>query len=191
MDVFEASKTHDPVTGAARAGFAATKQAVPQARSGLLPSLGASASSTWTERQFPGSQDLNPTSPTFGQELNDQEFNDHGWNAQLVQPILDMNAWFSLGSAKASVSAAQYDLAATEQELIVRVVVAYLNVLRAQDLLDTTLAEEAAVKRQLEQVQQRFDVGLVAITDVLESQAAYDSAVVRRIQADGDHDIFF
>ena len=43
---------------------------------------------------------------------------------------------------------------------------------------------------QLEQVQQRFDVGLVAITDVLESQAAYDNAVVRGIQAD-DYAISF
>ena len=72
-----------------------------------------------------------------------------------------------------------------------RVVQAYLNVLRAQDRLDATLAREAAVNRQLEQVQQRFDVGLVAITDVLEAQAGYDSTVVDRIQADGDRYIFF
>ena len=53
------------------------------------------------------------------------------------------------------------------------------------------VATPEAVKRQLEQVQQPFDVGLVAITDVLEAQAVYDNAVVRRIQADGDQDIFF
>ena len=40
-------------------------------------------------------------------------------------------------------------------------------------------------------MQQRFDVGLVAITDVLESQAAYDNAVVRGIQAEGDYAISF
>ena len=68
---------------------------------------------------------------------------------------------------------------------------AYLNILRAQDRLDTTKAEITAVKRQLEQVQQRFDVGLVAITDVLDSQAAYDNAVVRGIQAEGDYAISF
>ncbi|MEM7077980.1 MAG: TolC family outer membrane protein [Pseudomonadota bacterium] len=190
-DVYQAAKDNDPVVGAARAGYAATQQSVPQARSALLPRLGASASTTWTERQFPGSAVLDPTSPLFGQQVPDQNFNDHGWNAQLSQPILNLSSWFNLGAAKANVTAAEFDLFATEQELILRVVQAYLNVLRAQDLLDTTTAEEAAVKRQLEQVQQRFDVGLVAITDVLESQAAYDNAVVRRIQADGDHDIFF
>jgi outer membrane protein len=61
----------------------------------------------------------------------------------------------------------------------------------AQDLLEATQAAETAFKRQLEQVQQRFDVGLVAITDVLEAQAAADGAEVDRIQAEGDHDIFF
>ncbi len=191
LDVYNAAKDNDALLRASRAGYAASEQAVPQARSALLPSLGASASTTWTERSFPGSQVTDPTSPLFGMEVPDQNFNDHGWNAQLRAPILDMESWFNLSSARASVRAAGHDLDAAEQDLVLRVVQSYLNVLRAQDLLDSTNAEEAAVKRQLEQVQQRFDVGLVAITDVLESQAAYDSAVVRRIQADGDHDIFF
>ena len=190
LEVYESAKIHDAVTGAARANYAATEQAVPQARSALLPSLGASASTEWNEIDFPGSSNPTP-GPTFGQELPELEYNDNGWNAQLRAPILNMNGWFNVGSAKANVRAAEYSLAATEQNLIVRVVVAYLNVLRAQDLLDTTTAEEAAVRRQLEQVQQRFEVGLVAITDVLESQAVFDAAQVRRIQADGDHDIFF
>ena len=72
-----------------------------------------------------------------------------------------------------------------------RTVTRYVDVLRAQALLDATRSEEAAVQRQLEQVQQRFDVGLVAITDVLEAQAAFDASVVNRVQAVGDHDIFF
>ena len=191
MEVYQAAKDNDAVLRAARAGFAATRQSIPQARSALMPTLGASAQTSWNERKFPGSTITDVTSPLFGSELPDQEFNDHGWNAQLRLPILNMEGWYGLGAAKASVNAAQFDLNASEQILILRVVQAYLNVLRAQDLLDSTSAEEAAVKRQLEQVQQRFDVGLVAITDVLESQAVYDSAVVRRIQADGDQTIFF
>ena len=192
MDVYMDARDNDPVLSAARESYAASREAVPQARSALMPSLNASANTSWTEREFPGSSlSQDPADPVFGVQVPDQNFNEHGWNAQLAQPVLNMSAWFGLSSARASVAAAEFELAATEQELIVRVVRDYLNVLRAQDLLDTTEAEEAAVKRQLEQVQQRFDVGLVAITDVLESQAAYDSAVVRRIQADGDHNIFF
>ena len=192
LDVYVSAQQNDAFLRATREGFAATEQAVPQARAALLPSLGARATTSWTEREFPGSMLSNdPTSPLFGLQVPDQNFNDHGWSAQLSAPILNMESWFALSSVRASVSAARFDLQAAEQNLILRVAQAYLNVLRAQDLVDSTSAEEAAVKRQLEQVQQRFDVGLVAITDVLESRAVYDAAVVRRIQADGDHDIFF
>ena len=191
LEVYEAAVTNDAALRAARAGFDATEELVPQARSALMPNLVAGARTAWNEREFPGSRISDPNNPGNTRQIPDQEFNDHGWNAQLIQPLLDMESWYTLSSTKASVNAAEFDLRAAEQNLILRSVQSYLNVLRAQDLLDSTTAEEAAVKRQLEQVQQRFDVGLVAITDVLESQAAYDSAVVRRIQADGDHDIFF
>lgn len=195
MEVYGAAVDHDPVLGANQASFKARKEVVPQARSQLLPSVTTGASTTWTERSFPvpPRQDTNPASPTFGQvvDIPDQEFNEHAWQVRATQPLLDLEAWYNLRGAKASVEQGRYQLEATEQNLIVRVVQAYLNVLRARDLVESSVAEETAVKRQLEQVQQRFDVGLVAITDVLEAQAAFDGSVVRRIQADGDHEIFF
>ncbi len=193
-EVYQAARDHDPVLGAAEASFQASRQSVPQARAQLLPNVRASANTAWNEQEFPeGFIDTSPGSPTFGQSVPvpDQEFNERFWQAQLSQSVVNMERWFDLRAAKSSVASAEKQLDATRQNLIVRVIQAYLNVLRAQDLLDSTMAEEAAVKRQLEQVQQRFDVGLVAITDVLEAQAAYDNSVVRRIQADGDHEIFF
>ena len=53
---------------------------------------------------------------------------------------------------------------------------AYFDALRATDLLDTNIQEEEAALRSLEQTQQREEVGLVAITDVYDAQAAYDLA---------------
>ena len=191
LGVYQTAAEQDPIIGAAKAAYAAAKEQLPQARSALLPNVRGSVSTSKNVREFPGAVDTNPTSPTFDQSLQGQKYNDHGWNAQLRQPLVNVSSWFTVGSASASVKAAEYDLAAQEQDLIVRVVQAYLNILRAQDRLDTTNAEITAVKRQLEQVQQRFDVGLVAITDVLESQAAYDNAVVRGIQAEGDYAITY
>ena len=52
-------------------------------------------------------------------------------------------------------------------------------------------AEREAVSRQLEQVQQRFDVGLVAITDVLDATASYDNATVNVIEAEGAQVVTF
>ena len=187
--VYEIARVNDPVIGAARRGFEAQQQAAPQTRSALLPSISVTGNTRWNERNF-----LVPSDEAVaaaGQFNPDQNFNTHGWNAQLRQSVFNLANWHTWRSSKAQIKGAQWDLAATEQELLVRVATAYLNVLRAQDFLDSSLAQEAAVKRQLEQVQQRFDVGLVAITDVLESTAIYDNAVVQRIQADGDHDNFF
>ena len=181
LDVYKTAKDNDAVLGAANASFAASKELVPQARSLLLPSIGGQVNTSKTNRDI-----LLRGQPALG-----ETYNDNGWNAQLRQPVLNLASWYTLGSAKSSVKAASMQLEAESQDLIVRVIEAYLNILRTKDRLDTTSAEVTAVQRQLEQVQQRFEVGLVAITDVLESQAVYDSTVVRRIQAESDHDISF
>jgi len=192
LDVYNSAKASDPVLAGAQATHQARQQAMPQARSALLPNITLSGSKSDNTRKFPGAVFSNdPSDPLFGLAVPKQKFSDTVWQAEATQPLLDLESWYTYGSAKATVKQADAEFVAAEQNLIVRVVEAYLNVLRAQDRLDAATAEETAVKRQLEQVQQRFDVGLVAITDVLESTAAYDNASVRRIQADGDHDIFF
>ena len=182
-DVLRDAMTNDPKIGAARAGFLARNEIVAQSRSALLPQISAGGSNQDIRRQS-----LRASFP--GQDL-ESFFNQTQWQAEFRQPLLAAADYFSLRSAQAQRDAARNDLNASEQELLLRVSTAYFDVLRAQDQLDSATAEETAVKRQLEQVQQRFEVGLVAITDVLESQAVYDNAVVRRIQADGDHDIVF
>ena len=192
--LYDAAKANDPVLGAAKANYLARKQIVPQSRAALLPSISMGGSTSQNRRSFPGSRlDIDPNSPSFGQifTIPSQTSNSHGWNAQLRQPVFNAASWFNYRRAQALSVQADHDLANAERNLIVRVAAAYLNVLRAQARVEAARAEEQAVKRQLEQVQQRFDVGLVAITDVLESTAAYDASVVRRIQADGDHDVFF
>jgi len=71
---------------------------------------------------------------------------------------------------------------------MVRTIRAYLDVLVAQDTLAFTTAERKSLARQLEQAQQRFDVGLIAITDVLEAQSGFDRARSREIFAANEVD---
>ena len=59
----------------------------------------------------------------------------------------------------------------------------YFDVLAAEDRLTSIKADGEAIARQLEQAKQRFEVGLIAITDVQESQAAYDQSVANEIGA--------
>ncbi len=194
-DVYQAAVENDPVLGAAKQDYAAREEVVPQTRAGLLPSISLNGSTAYDRLEYPNGQfiDTNPASPNFGQlrGIPGQEFNTHAWQAQLVQPIIDVAAYYTYKSAQALKAQAKQDYVGSEQNLIVRTVGAYLDVLRSQAVLESTSAEEAAVKRQQEQVQQRFDVGLVAITDVLDATAAYDNVVVRRIQAERDQGIQF
>ncbi len=81
------------------------------------------------------------------------------------------------------VGQAEANYLAAEQDLLVRVADAYFNVLATEDVLASEQAAKEAIARQLEQAQKRFEVGLIAITDVQEAQAAYDQAVAAEIAA--------
>ena len=72
---------------------------------------------------------------------------------------------------------------AAQQDLIIRVAQRYFDVLAAEDRLTSISANRRAIARQLEQAKQRFEVGLIAITDVQESQAAYDTSAADEIGA--------
>ena len=63
--------------------------------------------------------------------------------------------------------------------------------LRAKENLETAQAENKAVKRQLEQTQQRFEVGLSAITDVHEAEASFDLSYAQLIGQEAALDISY
>jgi outer membrane protein len=96
-----------------------------------------------------------------------------------------LSTWYNFKGASELSEKAELDFRQNEQELITRSVETYFDVLRAFDNLSSSIGEEVAFKQQLDQTRQRFDVGLVAITDVNESQAAFDLAKVARLSNQG------
>jgi outer membrane protein len=76
------------------------------------------------------------------------------------------------------------DYEAARQALLMQVAEAYFNVLAAQETLVVEEAARAALSRQLEQAQRRFEVGLIPLTDVKETQAASEQAVVKTLTAE-------
>ena len=178
-EIYTLAVINDPQLGAAKAGFLARSEVVNQARAGLLPSISLNASTSQNERTI-----LRPSLPT-------ENYNDNGWQAVLRQPVFRLSNWFQFQQSKKIKAQAQAQFTAEQQELIYRVADNYLNILEAQDRWSAANAQREAVQRQLEQVQQRFDVGLVAITDVLESTAAYDSSTVNVIEAEGAQVVTF
>ncbi len=179
-DIYELALTNDPVLRAAEATFKADRELKKQGLARLLPQVTATA----------GYNDstLDSTSTRFDEttvSLQTLDFDTDGedevYTATLSQQIFNLPLWFSFKQSKQLSARAEAEFAKSQQELIVRTVEAYLNVLRAQDNLKSARAEERAIYRQLEQTQQRYEVGLIAITDVHEAQAAYDLSVVNRL----------
>ena len=105
------------------------------------------------------------------------------WQVQLRQTVFRWDQWVRYRQADKQVLQADVDYRVAELDLYTRVADAYFNVLAAEDTLAAKVAAREAIGRQLEQAQKRFEVGLIAITDVQEAQSGYDQAVAAEILA--------
>lgn len=183
---YQDALANDPVLASAVATNKLSQENFWTALSTLLPSVSASMNRGRSEfaRGRGGGGDL-PFMIAEGTSEN------AGWSVSLNQALFNAQAIFQYFAIRDQIKSADWDLVAAQQALALRVAQAYLDVLQAQDNLESSIAAEEAVKRQLEQVQQRFDVGLVAITDVLDATASHDLAVVDRLTAASTHGIFF
>jgi len=172
LDIYNLAVAGDPQIRQARAEFNATHTNVSQGLSQLLPSVTFTAN---TARQANGPAEANRFQQAFSYANG---FNSKGYGLNIRQSLLNFEAWYLFQAIRKSDEAAATSLARSEQELIQRVTGAYFDVLRSEDNLETFEAELEASARILEQQQERFAVGLVPITDVYDSQAAYDLARV-------------
>ncbi len=185
-DVYLLALKNDAKLKAAEATFRADRENEYIARSALLPQLNASGQYQEQDSKNTSTRiDLTSAPPAVASTTTDSDTQIETYTLQLDQKIFDLSAWFSFQSSKDSTKQAEAQLAADQQDLIIRTAQAYFNVLRARDNLEATRAEERATKRQLEQTQQRFDVGLIAITEVHESRAIYDTTLVQRLDQEG------
>ena len=125
-----------------------------------------------------------PDGTSSGRAFND-DYSSTGLSVKLSQPLLNVGNIAQIGVAQATTEKARYEYQTAEMDLMVRVTEAFFGVLRAEDSLNSALAQEKAIQRQLEQARQQFRVGLIPITGVNEAQAAYDGARAARIGAEG------
>lgn len=182
-EIYELSLRNDPQIRASEATYRAGLESEKLGLSGLLPQINANAGYQTSEAKSKGDIPLG----SVGNIPNDSKTkaDANTWGVSLDQRIFDMPAWFSFKQGKQLTRQAEAQFGADQQDLIVRVAEAYFDVLRSLDNLNASRAQEAANKRQLEQTQQRFDVGLIAITDVHEARAGYDLAVATRLADEG------
>ena len=173
-DVYELALKNDPLLKAAEATYRAGKENRSQGIAGLLPTLSVGGSTNWNEYRVE-------------EQIIDQ-YNSNSYLASLNQPIFRLDKWFQFERGTALSEAASAEFAYQQQETMIRVASAYFNVLNSIDSLNAARAEEKAIGRQKDLAKKRFDVGLAAITEVQETQAAFDLTVVSRIAREAQLD---
>jgi outer membrane protein len=180
VGVYEDAIKSDPQIRQAEANRRASREARPQAWSALLPQISGTLARTQdkqdgTQPEFTGS-----IAEAVPYTLNSTA---KGWSLNLRESLFSWSNWMAVKQADKEVAQAEATYLAAQQNLILRVAQAYFNVLSALDGLEANQASLEAISRQLDQANKRFEVGLIAITDVQEAKAARDTAAAAVIAA--------
>jgi outer membrane protein len=165
-EIFKQSQLHDPQLSAAKHTLDASTEGKKQAFAAFLPQVTGAWGKTKGDTESGGS-----LIPQQSFDIDTTR-----WNIGISQSLYDHKNYgnFKISKIQVLKSIADYDVA--YQDFILRVAQSYFNVLAAKDSLLFSKAEEKAIQRQLDQAEQRFEVGLAAITDVHEARARYDGA---------------
>ena len=172
LEIYNEALENDPTYKSAEYSYLADKEIVVQGRAALLPSITLSGTTNWNEY--------------YQNDVLQQEYNSFSKSARVTQPLFRLDTWFNFKRSKSLTNAAEADFAYEQQSLLLRTAELYFGVLRAIDNLNAAISEEKAIKKQLDQAQQRFEVGLSAITGVQEAQLAFDLSKAARISTEGN-----
>ncbi len=180
IEIYSIALTSDPLLREADANLQATMQRKPQAIAQLLPQVSAG----WTyDDNKNNTRAIRGVGAVVAPSITDTTSDGWGWSVDLTQTLFRADQWLRVRQADKEAAQSEADYQAARQNVITRVATAYFDVLAAQDTLESEQAAKEAIGRQLEQAQKRFEVGLIAITDVQEAQAGYDEAVAAEITA--------
>jgi outer membrane protein len=179
LGIYDLAVQSDPTLREAEQTLYATREVKPQARALLLPDFSVRGDVDYQNVASSG----NTVAGSFGR--NDT-YSTQGAQAVISQSVYDRADWVRLSQADDDIAQAEAQYRNAQIDLMVRTTQAYFAVLEAADAVTVSEALVAADERQLEQSKQRFEVGLVAITDVNDSQAAYDRSRANLITAEND-----
>ena len=168
LQVYQQARLGNPELRKSAADRDAAFEKINEARSPLLPQLGLGADYTYSNG-FRDNNGINSNATSA--------------SLQLTQTLFDMSKWRALSLQEKSAGIQDVTYQTDQQTLILNTATAYFNVLSAIDSLSFTEAQKQAIYRQLDQTTQRFNVGLVAITDVQNARSQYDSVLANEVTA--------
>ena len=174
LEIYRMAEQKDPAFRESRANLSAVAENVTQAKGNVFRPVIAV--------QGAGSRNRQDVQAAFG-NTGRTVFNSRSLSIGITQPVYYYDRWMRVEQANQEVAQAEVQVAVARQDLVVRVAERYFDILAAEDNLEFAKAEENSLRRQLEQIEQRFEVGLTAITDVQEARAGYDRAAAATIVA--------
>jgi outer membrane protein len=190
--VYQRALQNDPQLREAEANRLAALESKPQALAALLPTVSGTVIANKERDTGATNQAFSFTDVSTGKPIvvvENQDFNghtithNHKYGVDLKENLFRWENWVALQRADAQVAQAEADYQAAQQDLMSRVAQRYFDVLASQDDLDAQQGALASVNRQLEQAEKRYEVGLIAITDVQEVRASHDSSAAAVIAA--------
>lgn len=166
LQVYQKAKDSNPELRKSLAERNQAFEKINEARGSLLPQLGLGASADYKSGY---------------RDARDTESNSIGASLTLTQSVFNMALWRQLNIQEKTAGMSDVTYQTSQQKLILDTATAYFDVLRAIDSLSFIEAQKEQVYRQLDQTTQRFNVGLVAITDVQNARANYDSVLAQEV----------
>ncbi len=175
LQVYQVAKVNDPKILKSYAQYQKSEEAITSKQAKLLPQIYFSMKAGYTHGLH--FQDQNDPTP------DERTLNNTNGNAQLklTQELYNDAYWQTMDIQEKIATEDEAKYGYEEQDLLLRTASAYFSVLRAADAVTAIKANKRSVARQLKQTKQRFNVGLIAITDVHEAQAEYDRTVSEEI----------
>jgi outer membrane protein len=181
VDVYRDARAFDAQFAAARFALAAGREKLPQGRALVLPTLGLTAGDT-ASRLGLSPYGTNPVPESA------RNFYNRNYVLSFSQPLFRAQNRIQYDQSEYQVRQAEATFGQAEQDLIVRVVQAYVDVLGAQETLTVARAQTIAIGEQLAQAKRNFEVGTATITDTHEAQARFDLSSAQEITAQNDLD---
>ncbi|GAB3023830.1 TolC family outer membrane protein [Oleiagrimonas citrea] len=183
MQAYQQARQNDPQLALAEANTRSVHEGINQARAALFPQINASLGLTQDNRGRSSGTYIDQSTGQLYMTPATGYLRNRNLSLTLSQSVFDLSRYEDLKSAHAQADSQNAQYSAEEQNLLVRVATAYFNVLTAKDQVAFSKAQEKSLARELDQAQQRFKVGLSAITDVQDAKAQHDSATAQLISA--------
>ena len=176
LEAYEAALQHDPTFRSAIHENEAGQQAEKLGLASLLPNL----SMTHVQSRNAGYQNPNPL--TGVNEFTSMNFESQVTTLTLRQPLINLEAVANYRQGKAQADSSRARFTGRSQQLVVRLVEAYVETLLAQDhakIAETQLESLEELKRINERMLQK---GEGTTTDVLETQSKHAIAQAHLIE---------